>query len=201
MRDEILDLIFAGESDTLELKSVVRDPHLLARIIGAFANSKGGKIIVGVKEPPEVVGVDVDLLKRTYNAAISRLAPLVPTSLSFVKTEGKNVGVIEVPASHDIVLVEGGTFVRTGSMIQPMAWTQMRDRLPAQPNPATIETLARTLEKQSKHIEEMHEQLNASNSWQARWTERGIGFIFGMLASVIASAIWWVMTKNSSTFH
>ena len=75
-------------------------------------------------------------------------------------------------------------------MTQPMAWTQMRQHLPSHPSSATIESLTKAIERQSKLIEEMHEQIRESNTWQARWKERGIGFSLGVLASVIASVVY-----------
>lgn len=64
MPPEILELILAGESETLELKASVRDPQLLSKLIGSFANAQGGKIVIGVKEPPKVVGVDEVLTRQ-----------------------------------------------------------------------------------------------------------------------------------------
>lgn len=190
MQSDILDLIFAGESETLELKTSVRDPLLVARLISSFANAQGGKIVVGVKEPPEIVGVDEALTRRVYDAALRRLAPQPNTNILFLDIEGKRVAVIDVVRSPDIVLAEGSAFVRTGSMTQPMAWRQMLQHLPAQPTPSTIESLTKAIERQSKLIEEMHERLQESNSWKARWKERLIAFAFGVAASVIASVVY-----------
>lgn len=190
MQAEILELIFAGESESLELKASVRDPQLLAKLIGSFANAQGGKIVIGVKEPPEVVGVDEALARRVYEAACKRVTPKPSTKLSFIETEGKLVAVIDVERSSEIVLSEGSAFVRAGTMTQPMAWTQMRQHLPPQPSASTVESLTKAIERQSKLIEGMHEQIRASNTWQARWKERGIGILLGVLASVIASFIY-----------
>lgn len=190
MQSEILELVFAGESESLELKTSVRDPQLLAKLIGSFANSQGGKIVIGVKEPPEVVGVDEALTRRVYEAARNRVTPEPSTNLSFIEAEGKRVAVIDVERSSEIVLSEGSAFVRSGTMTQPMAWTQMRQHLPSQPSVNTVESLTKAIERQSKLIEEMHEQIRASNTWQARWKERGIGFLLGVLASVISSVVY-----------
>lgn len=190
MQTEILELIFAGESESLELKTSVRDPQLLAKLIGSFANAQGGRIVIGVKEPPEVVGVDEVLTRRVYEAARKRLTPEPSTKLSIIETEGKRVAVIDVVRSAEIVLSEGSAFVRAGTMTQPMTWTQMREYLPSQPSSSTIESLTKAIERQSKLIEEMHEQIRESNTWQARWKERGIGFMLGVLASVIASIVY-----------
>jgi predicted HTH transcriptional regulator len=190
MQSEVLDLIFAGESDSLELKSSVRDPNVLAKLIGSFANARGGKIAIGVKEPPEVVGIDEALTRRVYEAARKRLAPEPITKLSFIEADGKRVAIIDVERSAEIVLSEGSAYVRTGTMTQPMAWIQMQKHLPSQPSASTVESLTKAIERQSKLIEEMHEQIRESNTWQARWKERGIGFSLGVLASVIASVVY-----------
>ena len=71
-----------------------------------------------------------------------------------------------------------------------MAWMQMRQHLQSQSSSATIESLAKAIERQSKLIEETHEQVRETNTWQARWKERGIGILLGFLASVIASILY-----------
>lgn len=190
MKSEILELIFAGESESLELITSIRDPQLLAKLIGSFANAQGGKIVIGVKEPAEVVGADEVISRRVYEAARKRLAPEPNTNFSIVETEGKRVAIIDVERSTDIILSEGIAFVRAGTLIQPMAWTQMRQHLPSQPSSSTVESLTKAIERQSKLIEEMHEKIQESNTWQARWKERGIGFFLGVLASVIASIVY-----------
>ena len=187
MQSQVLEFIFAGESEVLELKTSVREPQVLSRLIGSFANAQGGKIVIGVKESPEVVGVDEALIRRVYEAALKRLVPQPKANLSFLEADGKSVAIVEVERSPEIILSEGSAFVRTGSMTQPMAWSQMRRQLPAQPSPSTIESLTKAIERQSKMIEEMHVQIREGNTWQARWKERGVGFGLGVLASVIAS--------------
>lgn len=190
MKSEILELLFAEESESLELKTSVRDPRLLAKLIGSFANAQGGKIVIGVKEPPEVVGADEELTRRVYEAARHRVTPEPKTELSFVELGGKQVAVIDVERSTEIVLSEGSAFVRSGTVTQPMAWTQMRQHLPSQPSVSMIESLTMAIERQSKLIEEMHEQIRATNTWRARLKANGIGFLIGVLASVMASFLY-----------
>jgi ATP-dependent DNA helicase RecG len=189
LRSEILNLIFQGESETLELKTTIREPQLLARLIGSFANTKGGTIVVGVKEPPEVVGTDEGSLRRIYDSAIRKLTPAVSSSLSFIETEGKRVGVIEVSPSSEIVLAEGGAFVRAGTFTQPMAWTQMRERLPEKPSASTVESLAHAIEKQTQVIEQLREEIKDGNSWKTKWKDHLVSGIVGALIGAIVTGI------------
>lgn len=69
--ESILNLILSGESEVLELKTSLRDPGLLARLISSFANNKGGKIIIGVKESGEIVGVARTITEKIFNSAIT----------------------------------------------------------------------------------------------------------------------------------
>jgi predicted HTH transcriptional regulator len=191
LRTEILELIFQGESETLELKTAIREPQLLARLIGSFANSKGGKIVVGVKEPPEVVGTDENSLQRIYESAIRRISPAVKSSLSFVEAEeGKLVGVIDISPSPEIVLADGGAFVRAGTFTQPMAWTQMLERLPEKPSAATLESLAHAIEKQTQVIEQLHEEIRDGNSWKTKWKDHFVSGVVGAIIGAIATGIF-----------
>lgn len=200
---EILELLLQGESETLEFKTVLREPTLLARLMASFANAKGGAILVGVKEPREIVGVDEAQLRRVYDTSIRLLSPSVPTSLRFVVERGASVGIVEVAASQELVLAGGSAFVRTGSMSQPMAWKNMRDRLPPKPAVVNLETLMQAseqqtvlLEKLSADNEHMKSELAIANDPAAKWKERAIGFFLGVAASIVATLILLVVAKH-----
>ena len=201
---EILDLLVAGESDTLEFKTALRDPPLLARLIASFANANGGKILVGVTEPPAVVGVDERQFRRVYEAALRLLEPeTISTSLRFFDGgDGLKVAAVEVGKSSELVLAQGSAFVRAGSMTRPMQWTQMLQRVPPAQPQVTLETLAKALEKQAVHLEklsadneELKDELRKANDPKAKWKERGYGFLFGIGASLVAALLWWGAVK------
>lgn len=41
----------------------------------------------------------------------------------------------------------------------------------------------------------LQNQIDFDNRPAAKWIERGYGFIFGCIASIVASLIWWTLTK------
>ncbi|NPT41026.1 hypothetical protein GNZ12_06775 [Paraburkholderia sp. 1N] len=199
MQKNMLDLIFAGESETLELKSVVPDSRILANLISSFANTSGGQIVVGVKEPPEIVGVDEAKFHRAYEAALKRLEPPPNASLTIEAHEGRSVAVIKVERSPLPVKAEGVPFVRKATMTQPMSWNEMVRHLTPQEVPSAGEALVdalkrlnEQLEKRDKAIEEMRAEIRGANSPKAKWTERAYGVVVGVIGSIIAAVIWSV---------
>ena len=57
-RQDLKNLIATGESSFLEFKQQVASPEKIAREIAAFANTKGGKLLIGVADNGEMVGVE-----------------------------------------------------------------------------------------------------------------------------------------------
>jgi predicted HTH transcriptional regulator len=54
------NLIAQGEHETLEFKYGVNDPRKIARTLVAFANTRGGRLLVGIKDNGLVSGALVD---------------------------------------------------------------------------------------------------------------------------------------------
>lgn len=54
---EILEMIEEGESGNLEFKRKVRSPRKIAKELSAFANTRGGIMMVGVDDDGTVVGI------------------------------------------------------------------------------------------------------------------------------------------------
>ncbi|MDR1592904.1 MAG: ATP-binding protein [Prevotellaceae bacterium] len=56
----LYDLIAQGEHETLEFKFEINDPRKIARTLVAFANTKGGRLLVGIKDNGVISGVSID---------------------------------------------------------------------------------------------------------------------------------------------
>ena len=59
---KIKELIKIGESETVEFKKSTGEWKEIVETISAFANKKGGVILVGVDEKKEICGVSICLL-------------------------------------------------------------------------------------------------------------------------------------------
>ena len=56
---DIRDLVGLGETESVEFKVGTVSPAMLARVVSAFANTSGGKILIGVDERRGIVGCDL----------------------------------------------------------------------------------------------------------------------------------------------
>ena len=69
-RKELLQLIDEGESSKLEFKRKTTSPQKLAKEFTAFANTKGGYLLLGVDDDGTIVGIhsekaDQDVIERS----------------------------------------------------------------------------------------------------------------------------------------
>jgi len=67
--DELQRLIWEGENDGVDFKQRITKPEKIARTMVSFANTRGGIILVGVKDNGYVTGVDPEEEKHTLQLA------------------------------------------------------------------------------------------------------------------------------------
>lgn len=121
---DIADLVRRREGKTLEFKRDLTSPRGALRTIVAFANSAGGRLVIGVEDRThDVVGVDrpLDLEERLANLVADSISPNVLPEIEVVPWRRTHVLVVEVHPSalrpHHLVAdgPERGTYVRLGS--------------------------------------------------------------------------------------
>lgn len=95
---EILDLIEEGENLTCEFKRKFSTPEKIAREMIAFANTKGGYLILGVDDDKEIIGVDSEKTEAEliYDAAKNYCLPPLNVEIDFVEVKGKELVVVKV---------------------------------------------------------------------------------------------------------
>ena len=111
------------ESKTLGLKRDLSSPDGPLRTIVAFANSAGGRLVVGVADDGTVVGVDDPLAEEERVASLidDRVSPQLVPAIDLMTLGDKTVLVVDVPLStrrpHYITRQgpEAGVYVRLGS--------------------------------------------------------------------------------------
>ncbi len=100
---DLMKLISSGESSTLEFKrSLPSKVREIAQEICAFANTNGGRVVIGVDDANQVVGALIDNAKRSaIENTIREISPFVYCDSYAVEIGGKSVWVIDVPEGTD----------------------------------------------------------------------------------------------------
>jgi ATP-dependent DNA helicase RecG len=113
---DLRKLIKSEESETVELKASFNKEIL--ETSGAFANTKGGAILIGISDKGQVKGIQIgkETLKDWANQISQSTEPRIIPEFEIVTIDGKNVAVIwikEFPIKP--VPVKGRCFRRVGS--------------------------------------------------------------------------------------
>lgn len=88
----ILDLIEEGEHEKLDFKFAVNDAKKIARSLSAFANTKGGTLLIGVKDNGAIAGVrSEEELYMIEAAAQMHTKPEIELSARTHRIRGKTV--------------------------------------------------------------------------------------------------------------
>jgi len=107
----IKELVEKGESEILELKPSLSQLNEIIKTIAAFANAKGGKIVIGVSNKGEVIGLKIgkDTIEKLTNKILASLEPKIYPSITIKEIEEKQVVVIKVEEAKEnqFLLLEG----------------------------------------------------------------------------------------------
>lgn len=182
-------LISKGEGQSLEFKAAVPDVQHLAREIAAFANSGGGKILLGVRDDGSISGVDGDI-GIALDAALSWLTPRPEVLLTYLPdTRRHSVACIDVENEPDgPVTLPDGIFMRSGTQIRALSADAMQERAnvpPDMPLAPAFHRVATAVESLTSKVLSLEAQLKASRSWRKRSVDIVIGAILSAVLGLI----------------
>src|SRR5258708_31240552 len=115
---DTLDRIGQPESELLEYKAVLPPAATVAQLVCAFANTKGGAIVLGVVEDGKSMVInglsDEFRAVQITRKAIDLLSPKPLVSYDYVIHQSARLFVIEVPKSSAEVSLGGKVYIRAG---------------------------------------------------------------------------------------
>ncbi len=125
---DISKYITAGESETLEFKSGFNDEVI--ETISAFTNTKGGLVLVGIRDNGEATGVSVgkETFQKWLNEIKSKTQPSIIPSIEKTKYKGKeiiSISVNEFPVKP--VSFKGRYFKRVGNANHRLSAMEITD--------------------------------------------------------------------------
>ncbi len=154
---DIAEIIADGENEKVEFKSSIRYDYLrkitnrdlelvIAKTIVGFMNTKGGKLIIGVDDDGNILGLENDFKtlkhknKDGYEREVFRIISkqlghkaCFSNHVSFYNLNEKEVCVVDIEPSKEPVYVNDGTsttfYVRTGNATYPLTVKETVDYL------------------------------------------------------------------------
>ena len=119
--DEISDIIQHGEDESVEFKYGTLVLDVVAKCIAAFANAKGGRIIVGYSQRrQQFIGSSAGDM-RTIERALKQIENPPTIDCYEIYYKGKHLLIVDIePNKHDFSYYKGAIFVRVNSQVQLM---------------------------------------------------------------------------------
>ncbi len=96
---ELRELIIKGEGHHLEFKQEEENNNDYAKAIVSFANTDGGKILIGIKDDGTIVGVSNSdsIMQRIGNIAYNNCEPPITIIQETANINGKIIVIVNVP--------------------------------------------------------------------------------------------------------
>lgn len=185
--ERVQELVLQGEGPEIEFKISVPPPPFLSRLIGGFANSRGGIILFGIREPGEIIGADIRHLRKVFTVALDRMSPKPSAVLHELSVQGKPVGAIVVSSSPGPVMSDAGYFFRVEDRTQPMTPNDLAVKLVAPTADVSTEDLALAISRQTRTIEKLETELREANSLRSKVKDCLIGGAIGALLGYLLS--------------
>jgi len=89
-----------GEGPQIDFKHAISNLPKIAKSIAAFANSKGGYLIIGIDDNKDILGTEIEAEKYQLNKATQNYCrPLVALDHHVLNYKGANLLIADIPES------------------------------------------------------------------------------------------------------
>ena len=194
--DELKMMLQQGESNTVEFKVRLSSDNNLAIVLSSFANTMGGKLLIGVGEKGNVKGVFgvESVLSQIQKATQTLISPPLNVNVQAAKIYGRDVVIVEVPSpSKDVPYSVGETYYqRKGSYCSLISSEKLADLFRARASNSSdrLKSLEEGIEQLSEQNVRLEETiLNASN-WKTKAIDYVMGAVVALVLSILLRAIF-----------
>ena len=118
----LIEEILKGESEKIEFKENAKTNTYIKTVV-AFANENGGKIVFGVKDNKEIVGVEneFEVMDGIINVISDNCYPMIVPDISLHTLENKTIILVEIEGGKKKPYylkskgIQKGTYIRSGA--------------------------------------------------------------------------------------
>lgn len=116
--NEVINMIATPENKRVEYKSVLPPSKVIAKLIGSFANTDGGYIILGVSDDFKINGLSEDFYANSITRkALELLSPQPQIYYQYVSYRQKKLYVIKIEQSDQVISLEEKVYKREDNQI------------------------------------------------------------------------------------
>jgi len=191
--NELKEIIKRGENDTVEFKQKLSSPKNLAVLIASFANSYGGKILLGVTNKSKVRGVgDAQETITKINETINLIVPRLKPEIEIVEIYDKNVVVITVkPSNNAPHAVQGEYYKRKGRFACLASIKQLEEiiAIRVEKSANSEKTLKEQIHQLLVQNSELFERFKKSQSWKSKLLDYFVGAVIGAAFSIALQSL------------
>lgn len=162
--NELTSIISAGENEQVEFKSRISNVEVAAKNIVAFANTNGGRLIVGYDERTKTIG-SCSLKDRTMiERAISSIDNCPKVNLYTLNIDGKCVLILDVDKQEKgIAFWNGRMFSRDNERIISMGEKEIRHRMATVSNDFLLDAITK-LSNQNQQLSDLIDKTSRSST-------------------------------------
>ncbi len=123
----LLEKLALGEDSTIEFKEQITNRDSVAAEISAFANGRGGTLVVGVSDSGQIIGVNdiVEVERKIIEICNDSIEPEVQIFTEKLRLEDRSILKVDIPRSLYTHKATNGYFIRQGSSKREMSPDQL----------------------------------------------------------------------------
>lgn len=178
--DELRDLLSEGESETLEFKVSCPPASQLARLISSMANTLGGKLVLGVQEGGEILGVRSPAsAERQLQEASHRMTPSLKLGVQRIAVGTRTVLLVTIPKAGVLTLADGVAYERVNDRSTAISAAGVRRVLYSNRLPEEV------IQELSARVAALNKTILKQGRWSARFFDWVAGGIVGAAISLL----------------
>jgi len=184
-QEDLIKLLQQPESEELEFKVRLPNLRIIVSNLVAFANTNGGKLIIGFDERGKIVGIDnIEHARQIISKAANTISPPLKINVQSIEIEGKKVLAVEIPKGDSSpYFAYGRSWQRVGAADLPLTSENLFSNIIHRSR--SIEDFNVEIKRLSDIVEGLNKDLISARSWKVKIIDMIIGGVVGAIISLL----------------